>query len=392
MAIGGRGFRSGAHRLGAGPCCFPARISRSRARSPPAAGRSTWRGVEHPDRLRHRLPAGALGPDRPGLGEQRFVASERVTAVLQRHRRRLRPADRHRGGDPHRRRLRRHRRGLAPPARADARRRSWSSAARWAASSSKARSRTTSRPAPGPGLSGRGVQHPRRRRRLHGRLPRAGCGSSRSRTAAPTPTPAAPWSSRATAAHRRCRAGPSSACSSPTARRSGPLRRDADAGAPAPRHHPPTDWPEVAALAFDHRNQLEELAGSGADAGARIARFKALLAEARAAAPRARAAPAAPPRSARSSTTATARRRCRRSPAPAPGSPARSSCPDRGRWRSRPAPTWRWRCAPGRPSTSPSASSATTRTIRPICARRRSSGCRHCSTPASAPTASCWWR
>jgi 5-dehydro-2-deoxygluconokinase len=32
------------------------------------------------------------------------------------------------------------------------------------------------------------------------------------------------------------------------------------------------------------------------------------------------------------------------------------------------------------------------RTIRPRCARRSSSGCRRCSSPASAPTASCWWR
>ena len=41
------------------------------------------------------------------------------------------------------------------------------------------------------------------------------------------------------------------------------------------------------------------------------------------------------------------------------GSPGRSSCPGRGRSRSRSAPTSRWRCAPGRPSTSPSAWSAT---------------------------------
>ena len=39
------------------------------------------------------------------------------------------------------------------------------------------------------------------------------------------------------------------------------------------------EWPELAVFAFDHRVQLEELAGTGADAGARIARFKALLAE-----------------------------------------------------------------------------------------------------------------
>jgi 5-dehydro-2-deoxygluconokinase len=37
-------------------------------------------------------------------------------------------------------------------------------------------------------------------------------------------------------------------------------------------------WPELAVFAFDHRVQLEELAGAVPDAAARIARFKALLA------------------------------------------------------------------------------------------------------------------
>jgi 5-dehydro-2-deoxygluconokinase len=38
-------------------------------------------------------------------------------------------------------------------------------------------------------------------------------------------------------------------------------------------------WPALAVLAFDHRSQLEELAGSGPQAAPRIARFKQLLAE-----------------------------------------------------------------------------------------------------------------
>ena len=38
------------------------------------------------------------------------------------------------------------------------------------------------------------------------------------------------------------------------------------------------DWPELAVIAFDHRLQFEELAGDGADAAERIARFKHLLA------------------------------------------------------------------------------------------------------------------
>ncbi|MEO5882683.1 MAG: 5-dehydro-2-deoxygluconokinase [Caldimonas sp.] len=39
------------------------------------------------------------------------------------------------------------------------------------------------------------------------------------------------------------------------------------------------DWPELAVFAFDHRVQLEELAGPALDARARIARFKSLLGE-----------------------------------------------------------------------------------------------------------------
>ncbi len=71
------------------------------------------------------------------------------------------------------------------------------------------------------GLSGRGLQRPRRRRRLHGRLP-ARLAARRAARAllAPTPTPAARSSSRVTAARRRCRAGSSCSTSSPTARAS----------------------------------------------------------------------------------------------------------------------------------------------------------------------------
>ena len=225
-----------------------------------------------------------------------------------------------------------------------------------------------------PGLSGRGVQHPRRRRRLHGRLPaRLAARASRSPTAAPTPTPAAPWSSRATAARRRCRAGPSCSTSSPTARRSG---RCATTPSSSTCTGPPpgcADWPELAVFAFDHRTQLEELAGGGADAAGAHRPLQGPARRGRAP----RRGERAPRRqrrgaSARSSTTATARRRCRRSPASALDRPAGRAARARGRWPSRPAPSWRWRCAPGRPSTSPSAWSATTRTIRRSCARRSS--------------------
>ena len=107
----------------------------------------------------------------PGLGEQRYVASERVSAVLQgivadcdllvgteeeiriaggvrRHPRGAAPAARAHGGD------------AGGQARADGLRRLRRRDPR------RHRGRT-----PGARLSGRGVQHPRRRRRLHGRLP-----------------------------------------------------------------------------------------------------------------------------------------------------------------------------------------------------------------------------
>ena len=47
-----------------------------------------------------------------GLGEERFVASESVSAPPADHSAGLRRDRRHRGGDPHRRRLDRHARGL----------------------------------------------------------------------------------------------------------------------------------------------------------------------------------------------------------------------------------------------------------------------------------------
>ena len=98
-----------------------------------------------------------------------------------------------------------------------------------------------------------------------------------------------------------------------------------------------TDWPELAVFAFDHRSSSKSSPEAAPTPRARIARFKALLAEGARRGAESAAAPAAPRRSARSSTIATARRRCRPSPAPAPGSPGRSSCPGRGRWPSRSA-------------------------------------------------------
>ena len=278
----------------------------------------------------------------PGLGEQRYVASDRgqrasAGAIV---------ADcdlvvgteeeiHIAGGSA------RHAGRAAPPARADARRRSSSSAGRWAASSSTARSPTTSRTAStGPGFpvevfnvlgAGDAFMAGFLRGWLRERAARP--------TAAPTPTPAARSSSRATAARRRCRAGPSSQhflAHGSTERAAARRRR---ARAPAPRHH------ARRALAASWRcspsttaSQLEELAAARtAPPPSASPRFK------RAASPRARgAAPSA--RAGRGRRRDPRRplrrgRRCPRSPAAAGGSPGRSSCPARGRWRSRPAPT-----------------------------------------------------
>ena len=152
------------------------------------------------------------------------------------------------------------------------------------------------------------------------------------------------------------------ATSSPTARRERALRLDADARAPAPRDHPAADWPELAVFAFDHRVQLEELAARTRRRRRRAHRpLQGPARRRRAPRREARAAPAArgfgvdPRRPLRRGHAADADRQ-RRLDRPA-GRAARG----RGRSPSRAAPTWRWRCAPGRPSTSPSAWSATTR-------------------------------
>ena len=275
----------------------------------------------------------------PGLGEQRYVASGEVSAHLQTV---MPPCDlrgRHRGGDPHRRRQHRHARRAAPPARAHAGARSWSSAGRWAASSS---------PAPIPDEH-RGRPHRARASRSRSstssapatpswRLPaRLAARRAAANAAAPMPTPAARWSSRATAARRRCRAGPSCthflAHGSPTRR----LRDDAQL------EHLHRDTTRTRRLGRARRARLRPpraVRGHGAARTApahdRIVAFKRLIAEGA--------------RGSGADATLRRRRRHRRRPLRrghavpadrqrAAGSRGRSSCRARGRWRSRPAPT-----------------------------------------------------
>ena len=99
---------------------------------------------------------------------------------------------------------------------------------------------------------------------------------SRSRTAASTRMPAARSRCRATAARRRCRAGPSCSTSSPTAR---PPERCARMRRLEQIHWSTTRtraWPQVLAMAFDHRAQLEEMADAAGITREHIPHFKKL--------------------------------------------------------------------------------------------------------------------
>ena len=169
-----------------------------------------------------------------GLGEQRFVASERVSEHLQRvlplcdlvvgTEEEIHIAG---GSDDTRRALRRIRTS-APQALVVMKRGPMGCVAYGASRRARRRPRR-------PGLPGRGVQRARRGRRLHGR-PAARLGARRAAAGlrCATPTPAARSSCRATAARRRCRAATSSSTSCSTARRRAACARTR-ARAPAPR-------------------------------------------------------------------------------------------------------------------------------------------------------------
>ena len=123
-------------------------------------------------RLRYRLPAGAVGAYRPWPGRGALRREPRGERPPADNRAGLRRRRRHRGGDPYRRRLDRHARGMPPDpgagtggadrgqARADGLHR-----VRW---KSPGRHRAGHQ---GAGLSGRGVQRAGRGRCLHERLP-----------------------------------------------------------------------------------------------------------------------------------------------------------------------------------------------------------------------------
>ncbi len=107
----------------------------------------------------------------------------------------------------------------------------------------------------------RSAERARRGRRVLGRAScRAGCAARTTTPARATPTPAARWSSRATAARRRCRRASSSTISSPTPRRMPRPDRDATLTRLHRVTAPRTPRDEVFVFAFDHRNQFFELA------------------------------------------------------------------------------------------------------------------------------------
>ena len=165
------------------------------------------------------------GLRRLGDGEHALHRGRRTSARSAGASAALRPRGRHRGGDPDRRRLARPRRRAAPDPRD--RRAATIVMKRGADGCIAVRARRAGR-SRSAGLSDRGLQRPRRRRRLHGGLPaRLAARRCRRPTARAAPTPAARWSCRATAARRRWPRARSSSTSCSTARRIGALREDA---------------------------------------------------------------------------------------------------------------------------------------------------------------------
>ena len=138
----------------------------------------------------------------------------------------------------------------------------------------------------GPGLSGRGLQRARRRRRLHGGLP----ARLAARRAARALLRLRQRLRRAGRLAPRLRAGDGRAGielqhflahGSPTR---AAARGRASSSTCTARRRARAQWHELAVLAFDHRVQFEELAARARRAAAeRIARFKRLVAEGRAA-------------------------------------------------------------------------------------------------------------
>ena len=236
--------------------------------------------------LRHRLPAGALGPDRARARRgalrrerERVRSSADDPAGLRRDRR-------HRGGDPYRRRLDRHAGRLPEHPKAGA-----GGADRGQARADglhRVRSRDPGRHREGhqgPGLPDRGVQHLRRGRCLHERLP---------------PGLSARCADRGVLQVRQCLRRLRGLA--PRLRAGGPEldraflflrawldRAGAAKDAGLEQIHWSTTrtrkWPQVLAMAFDHRAQLEAIADAAEVTREHIPYFKKLcLAAARRAA------------------------------------------------------------------------------------------------------------
>ena len=362
MALGAERRRRRASSPRRARCWSPARTCRSRG--PRAACRraiAAGARSRHARRARHRLPAGAVGPDRarPRRAALRRLATA-VSAQLQSVAAAVRPGRRHRGRDPHRRRLRptrcaalrrlraltaallvvkRGADGLRRLRRRDSRRHR---AGRRRARASRSRCSTCSAPAtpswPASCAAGCATSRSRDCCALRQRLRRARRLAPRLRAGDAELGPSSSTSSRART--RRC-----ARCATTPPR------------TPAPRTTRPATWPELA--------------------GARLRPSRA----ARGARRRGTAGATHPRVQAPGRRRRAARRERARAGAPASivddryGEDVLLALTGSGSWVARPVELpgsrplafeagderRRWRCAPGRPSTSPSAWSATTR-------------------------------
>ena len=369
MAISAGGLRRRLHRLGEGAAGV--RHAFLAAERPPQTclRGDQAREREGQSRLRHRLPAGALGPHR-ARAAARTASSPSQARHARSCRRSLplaRPRDRHRGGD-----------STSPPA------------ARTPTEALQAHRRRISRSDPGREARPAGLQRSSpARQSFDGKgfpvevfnILGAGDGFAAGFLSGwLRDLPLEECARRANACgalvvsrHGCAPAMPSKAELELFLSRSDwPFRlRDSAVARTTCIARPPAGsrWPEVLALAFDHRKQLEELGPPE-----QIRAFKRLVAR--------RCRQLLSRGTARSSTTATARRRCSPSPAAACGSRGRSRCPAAGRWSSRPARTSaaKLRAWPAE---------HVVKCLFAFEARRPAAARRRCTRPASPPATSC---
>ena len=210
-----------------------------------------------------------------GEGESRFVESAAVTAKLQSHAAPLRPDRRHRGGVPHRRRLDRHAGGAARGARGLGRDAGLQAGRRGGGRLRRRDPATPRRRRDGPRLPDRGLQRAGRRRRVHvgaaqglaRRRALAGGAQVRQRLRRLRRQPPR-LHPRLSVAGRSCSSSSAAACASRRCARTPSWSRCTG------RRTAPATGRSMRVFAFDHRAQLEEMAGATPE---RIGGFKRAL-------------------------------------------------------------------------------------------------------------------